>query len=83
MIRPKPKSDVVLFKMSSGDAWFAHASVNGTSFKFLMATGASKSVMSMKRFLTIPELFPPKLYNTRMKFQVANREALASMGVLM
>ncbi len=48
MIRPKPKSDLVLLKTSSCDAWFAHASVNGTSFKFLMDTGASKSVMSMK-----------------------------------
>ncbi len=46
----KPKSDVVLLKLNSGDAWFADATVNGTAFKFLMDTGASKSVMSMKCF---------------------------------
>ncbi len=80
-IRPKHKSDVVLLKMGSGDAWFADASLNGTSFKFLMDTAASKSVMSMKRFLSIPELFRPKLYNTKMRFQVTNGEVIASMGV--
>ncbi len=80
-IRMKPKSDVVLLKIGSGDALFVDASVNGTSFKFLMDTGASKSIMSMKRFLTIPELFRPTLYNTKMKFQVANGEVIASMGV--
>ncbi len=67
--------------MGSGDAWFAHACVNGTSSKFLMDTGAINSVMSMKRFLSIPELFRSKLYNTKMRFQVANREVIASMGV--
>ncbi len=41
--RSKPKSDVILLKMDSGDAWFAEASVNGTSFKFFMDIGASKS----------------------------------------
>ncbi len=30
--RSKPKSDVILLKMNSGDAWFADASVNGTPF---------------------------------------------------
>ncbi len=49
-MRLKPKSDVVLLKLNSGDAWFADATVNGTAFKFLMDTGASKSVMSMKCF---------------------------------
>ncbi len=44
-IRSRPKADVVLLKMNSGDAWFVDVSVNGTSFKFLMDTGASKSVM--------------------------------------
>ncbi len=61
--RSKPKSDVILLKMNNGDAWFADASVNGTPIKFLMDTGASKSVMSSKRFMSIPELFRPKLYN--------------------
>ncbi len=37
--------------------------------------------MSLKRFLTIPDLFRPKLYKTRMKFQVTNGEVLASMDV--
>ncbi len=31
-ILSKPKTDVVLLKMNSGDAWFADASVNGTKF---------------------------------------------------
>ncbi len=64
--------------MNSGDAWFADASVNGTKFKLLMDTGASKSVMSMK---SIPELFRPQLHNTNMRFQVANGEVLPFMGV--
>ncbi len=63
--------------MNSGDAWFADASVNGTK----LDTGASKSVMSIKCFKSIPELFRPQLYNTNMRFQVANREVLPSMGV--
>ncbi len=67
--------------MDSGDAWIADTSVNGASFKFLMDTGVSKSVMSSKRFMSIPEMFRPQLYNTRMKFQVANGEALSSLGV--
>ncbi len=67
--------------MDSGDAWFADTSVNGTTFKFFMDTGASKSVMSSKRFMSIPEMFRPQLYNTRMKFQVGNGEVLSSMGV--
>ncbi len=37
--------------------------------------------MSSKRFLSIPEMFRPKLNNTRIKFQDANREALNAMGV--
>ncbi len=60
--------------MNSGDAWFADTSVNGTSLKFLMDIGASKSVMSLRRFISIPELFQPQLYNMRMRFQVANTE---------
>ncbi len=67
--------------MNSGNAWFVNASVNGTSFKFLMDSGASKSVISIKCFMSIPELFQPQLYNMNMKFQVATREVLASMGV--
>ncbi len=67
--------------MDSGDAWFAEAFVNGTRFKFLMDTGASKSVMSSKRFMSIPEPFRLHLCNTRMKFQVANGEVISSMGV--
>ncbi len=67
--------------MDSGDVWFADASVNGTCFKFLMDTGASKSVMSSKRFMYIPELFRPQSCNTRMKFQVNNGEVISSMGV--
>ncbi len=43
--------------MDSGDAWFANASINRSSFKFLMDTGANKSGMSTKRFMSIPELF--------------------------
>ncbi len=31
-----PKADVILFKLDSGEAWFADASINGTPFKFLM-----------------------------------------------
>ncbi len=80
-IRSKPKADVVLLKMNSDDAWFADASVNGTKFKFLMDTGACKSVMSINSFKSIPELFRPQLHNTRMRFQVANGEVLTSMGV--
>ncbi len=67
--------------MNSGDALFADASVTGTSFKFLMDTGVSKSVMSLKRFMSIPESLRPQLYNTRMKFQVAKGEVLSSIGV--
>ncbi len=37
--------------------------------------------MSMKRFMSFPELFLPKMYNTRMRFQVRNGEVLAFMGV--
>ncbi len=70
--RTKPKSDVILLKMDSDEAWFTNASVNGTPFKLLMDSRASKSIMSSKRFMSIPELFRPKLYNTRMKFQVVN-----------
>ncbi len=70
--RWKPKADIILLKMDSGDAWFADASVNGTPFKFLMDSGASKSVMSSKQ--SIPEVFRPNLCNTRKKFQVANGE---------
>ncbi len=81
MTRTKPKSDVTLLKMDSDEAWFANASVNGTSFKFLMDLGASKSVMSSKQFMSIPELFRPKLCNTRMQFQVANGEVLNAIGV--
>ncbi len=62
----------MLLKMESGDAWFAAASVNRTPFKFLMDNGASKSVMSSKRYMSIPEMFRPQLCNTRMKFQVVN-----------
>ncbi len=51
----KPISNVILLKMDSGEAWFANASVNGTPFKFIMDSGASKSVMSSKGFMSIPE----------------------------
>ncbi len=77
----KTKSDVILLKMNSGDAWFSDSSVSGTSFRFLMDTRDSKSVMSSKRFMSIPEPFRPQLYDTRMKFQVANEEVLSSMDV--
>ncbi len=79
--RAKPKSDIILLKMDSGEAWFANASVNGTPFKFLMDSRASKSVMSSKRYMSIPELFRHKLCNTRMKFLVANGEVLNDIGV--
>ncbi len=46
-----------------------------------MDSGASKSVISSKRLMSIPELFRPKLCNTRMKFQVTNREVLNAIGV--
>ncbi len=72
MTGTKPKSDIILLRMDSGEAWFANAFVNGTPFKFLMDSGASKCVMSLKRFMSIPELFRPKLCITRIKFQVAN-----------
>ncbi len=75
--RSKPKTDIILLKMDFGDAWFADASVNRTPFKFLMDTGASKNVMSSKRFMSISEMFQPQLCNTRMKFQAANGEVLS------
>ncbi len=80
--RKKLKSDVILLKMDSGEAWFANTSVNGTPFKFLMDSGASKSVMSSKRFMSIPELYRPKLCNTTMTFQVANGEISNAKGVV-
>ncbi len=42
----KPKADVVLLKLDSGDASFADTSINGTPFKFLMDSGVSKCVVS-------------------------------------
>ncbi len=81
-IRTNPKSDVILLKMDSDKAWFANASFNGTPFKFHMDSGESKSVMSSKWFMSIPELFRPKVYITRMKFQVANGEVLNAIGVV-
>ncbi len=77
----KPKKDVVLLKMDTGDAWFADSSINGTPFKFLMDSGASKSVMSSKWFMSIPDVFRPQLCNSNMKFQVANEEVITSIGV--
>ncbi len=47
-----------------------------------MDSGSSKSVMSSKRFMSIPEMFRPQLCNTNMKFQVANGEVLTSIGVV-
>ncbi len=79
--RTKPKWDVILLKMDSGEAWFANASVNGTPFKLVMDSRASKGVMSSKWFMSIQELFRPKLCNTRMKFQVATVEVLNAIGV--
>ncbi len=67
--------------MDSGEACFANASVNGTPFKFLRDSGANKTDMSSKWFMSIPELFRPKLCNTGMKFQVANGEVLNAIGV--
>ncbi len=58
--------------MDSCEAWFANASVNGSLFKFLMDSGASESVISLKRFMSILELFQTNLCNTMMTFQVAN-----------
>ncbi len=46
-----------------------------------MDSGAGTSVMSSKRIMSIPELFRPKLCNTRMKFQVVNGEVLNAIGV--
>ncbi len=46
-----------------------------------MDSGAIKSVMSSKRFMSILALFRPKLSNTRIKFQVANGEVINAMGV--
>ncbi len=71
-----PKAGVVLLMLDSGDTWFADASIIGTPFKFLMDSGVSKSVMSLKQFMQIPDLFQPKLSNTRMTFQVANGEVI-------
>ncbi len=51
------------------------------SSSLYMDSGASKSVMSSKHFMSIPELFRHKLCNTRMKFQVANGEVLNAIGV--
>ncbi len=78
-IHSRPKADVVVLKMNSGNAWFADESVNGTKFKFLKDTGARKSVMSMKCFKSIPELFRPQFDNTNMIFQIAKGEVLPSM----
>ncbi len=47
----------------------------------LLESGASKSVISSKRFMSIPELFRLRLCNNRMKFQVANGEVLNDIGV--
>ncbi len=77
----KPKSDVILLKMDYGDAWFADGSINRINFNFLMDTGTSKSVISSKCFMSIPDMFRPNLCNTRMKFQVANAEVLSSICV--
>ncbi len=77
----KPKVDIILLKMDSGDAWFADASINGTPFRLLMDSGAIKSVMSSKRFMSILDLFRPNLCYTRMKLQVENGEVLNAMGV--
>ncbi len=77
----KQKADVVLLKLDSSDAWFADASIDGTPFNFLMDSGVSKSVMSLKQFLSIPDLFRPKLCNTIMKFQVPIGEVINAMGV--
>ncbi len=57
MTKTKPKSGVILLKMDSCEAWLTNAYVNGTPFKFLMDSGASKSVKSLKWFMSIPELF--------------------------
>ncbi len=81
MTQTKPKSNILLLKMDSGEVWFANASVNGIPFKFLMDSGASKSVMSSKWFMSILELFRPKLCNSRLKFKVANEEVLNAILV--
>ncbi len=74
--RSRPKLDVILLKMESGDAWFADASINGTPFTFSMDSGASKSVISSKQFMSISDVFQPQLCKTRMIFQVANGEVV-------
>ncbi len=58
-----------------------HPLMEPTPFKFHMDLGASKSVMSSKWFMSIPDLFRPKLSNIRMKFQIANGEVINAMGV--
>ncbi len=41
----KPKAGVVLLRLDSINIYFADASINGTTFKFLKDSGASKRVM--------------------------------------
>ncbi len=77
--RSKPKVDVILLKIDSDDTCLSDASVNGTTFKFLINSGASKSVISSKCFMSIPDFFRPNICNTRMKFQVANGEVMNAM----
>ncbi len=46
-----------------------------------MDSGTSKSVLSSKWFMSIPEVFRPQLCKTKMKFQVANGEVFTSIRV--
>ncbi len=56
-IRSKPKEDVILLKIDSDNTYLSDASFNGTIFKVLMDSGESKSVMSSKWFMSIPDFF--------------------------
>ncbi len=46
--------------------------------ELLLSSGASKSGIFSKQFMSIPERLQQQLCKTRMTFQVANREVLTS-----
>jgi len=66
--RSKPRNrgaqGEILLKMNTGEAWFVSSEVNGIPMDFLVDTGAAKSVMSYKRYMSIPDNKRPKLQKT-------------------
>ena len=76
----RTKADVVLLSLDTGESWFAETVTCGVPMNFLMDTGASKSVMSHRKFMSIPETERPRLGKMNVKFQVANGEVIAALG---